>query len=424
MALSDGNPAEAASEYDLFEGTSYRTIRRLRAGGMGEVFLVEHRTTRRAVVAKLIHATLAADARLMERLRIEAQALAQLNHQYIVKILGFEKTRTQRPFLVMEYLEGQTLADELAVSGPLPVLEAVSFACQLLSALGAAHEKGLVHRDIKPDNLFLCSLPEGRRCLKLLDFGVVRVMPGSDAVKPLPHDLRTRSGMVVGTPRYVSPEGALGQRVDARADLYSVALVLYLMLVGRGPFDHFEGMQLLLSAHAAENPELPSRLSKTPIPPELDRAVLKGLAKNPDDRFQTADEFQRCLEEVAEHLRRPLGWLETTAFVVNHAAAEPAAAAPPASSAAPRISAPSLDPAFSATMPLSVASASVAPASLESPSAASTDGDAAPEVVPSPFPTGDRSRFSTMSTVAIFIAALLVAGLAAVTLVSWLRGRS
>src|SRR5215204_3471366 len=134
MAFSDGNPGEAPSEYDVFEGTPYRTIRRLRAGGMGEVFLVEHRTTRRAVVAKLIHATLASDPRLMERLRIEAQALARLNHQHIVKVIGFEKTRTQRPFLVMEYLEGRTLADELAVAGPPSVLEAVSFACQLLSA--------------------------------------------------------------------------------------------------------------------------------------------------------------------------------------------------------------------------------------------------------------------------------------------------
>jgi eukaryotic-like serine/threonine-protein kinase len=424
MAFSDGNPAEAPSEYDLFEGTPYRTVRRLRAGGMGEVFLVEHRTTRRAVVAKLIHATLAADARLMERLRIEAQSLAQLNHQYIVKILGFEKTRTQRPFLVMEYLEGQTLADELAVSGPPPVLEAVSFACQLLSALGAAHEKGLVHRDIKPDNLFLCSLPDDRRCLKLLDFGVVRVMPGSDAVKPLPHDLRTRSGMVVGTPRYVSPEGALGQRVDARADLYSVALVLYLMLVGRGPFDHFEGMQLLLSAHAAEAPELPSRLSKTPIPPELDRAVLMGLAKNPDDRFQTAAEFQRCLEEVAEHLRKPLGWLETTAFVVSNSGTEPPAPAPPVISIAPRAPAPALDPAFSATMPLSVATASVAPPSVAPRSAVSNADEAAPKVVLSPQPTGSPPQRSTLAVVIIFMAALLVAGLAAVVLVSWLRGGS
>lgn len=246
-------------------------------------------------------------------------------------------------------------------------------------------------------------------------------MPGSDAVKPLPHDLRTRSGMVVGTPRYVSPEGAMGQRVDARADLYSVALVLYLMLVGRGPFDHFEGMQLLLSAHAAEDPGLPSRLSKTPIPPELDRAVLKGLAKNPDDRFQTADEFQRCLEQVAEYLRKPLGWLETTAFVVSHAVAEPSAAAPPVSSSAPRASSrrPELTP--SATIPVSVASGVVASGAV-----ASRAEEPAPEVVPlpSPSPSGERPTPSSLGAVAIFIVALLVAGLAALALVSWLRGRS
>jgi serine/threonine-protein kinase len=314
MVLSEANSAGPASGYDLFDETPYRTIERLRAGGMGEVYLVEHRTTRRRVVAKLIHAKLGADPRLMERLRIEAQALGQLNHQNIVRVIGFERTRTQRPFLVMEYLEGRTLADEIAARGPLPVHEAVSYACQALSALAAAHEKGLVHRDIKPDNLFVCPLPDGRSCLKLLDFGVVRVLPGSDAVRPLPPDYRTRTGAVVGTPRFVSPEGAEGRPVDARADLYALGLVLYAMLVGRGPFDHLEGDHVLIAAHVAEEPEPPSRFAREPLPPELDRAVLKALSKDPDQRFQSAEEFQGFLEHVSELLRRPQGWLETTVF--------------------------------------------------------------------------------------------------------------
>jgi len=122
MALSQGISARPTPGLDLFEGTPYRAIRRLRAGGMGEVFLVEHRTTGRKVVAKLIHAKLAAEPALMERLRIEAQSAAQLDHEYVVKILAFEQTRAGRPFLVMEYLEGRTLAEELAARGPLPVL--------------------------------------------------------------------------------------------------------------------------------------------------------------------------------------------------------------------------------------------------------------------------------------------------------------
>lgn len=320
MALPQGTSAGLALGLDLFEGTAYRTIRRLRAGGMGEVFLVEHRTTGRRVVAKLIHAKLAADPALMERLRIEAQSAAQLDHEYVVKILAFEQTRTGRPFLVMEYLEGRTLAEELAARGPLPVLEAVSFACHLLSALTAVHEKGLVHRDIKPDNLFVCPGSDGAGCLKLLDFGVVRVMPGSHAVEPLPHDFRTRTGVVVGTPRFVSPEGAMGQPVDPRGDLYAAGLALYIMLVGRGPFDHFDGEQMLLTAHATEDPAAPSVLANEPVPPVLDRIVLKALAKQPLDRFQTADEFRAALESVADLLRRPSGWLHTTAFDVSRVA--------------------------------------------------------------------------------------------------------
>jgi len=193
----------------------------------------------------------------------------------------------------------------------------VSFACHLLSALTAVHEKGLVHRDIKPDNLFVCPRSDGTGCLKLLDFGVVRVMPGSHAVEPLPHDFRTRTGVVVGTPRFVSPEGAMGQPVDPRGDLYAAGLALYIMLVGRGPFDHVNGEQMLLTAHATEDPEPPSLLANEPVPPVLDRIVLKALAKQPLERFQTADEFRKVLEAVAELLKRPSGWLHTTAFDVS-----------------------------------------------------------------------------------------------------------
>jgi len=410
MALSHGTSASSAPGLDLFEGTPYRTIQRLRAGGMGEVFLVEHRTTGRRVVAKLIHAKLAADPALVERLRIEAQSAAQLDHEYVVKILAFEQTRTGRPFLVMEYLEGRTLAEEIMARGPLPVLEAVSFSCHLLSALTAVHEKGLVHRDIKPDNLFVCPSSDGTRCLKLLDFGVVRVMPGSHAVDPLPHDFRTRTGVVVGTPRFVSPEGAMGQPVDPRGDLYAVGLCLYIMLVGRGPFDHFDGEQMLLTAHATEDPEAPSRLSQTPIPPELDRALLKALAKNPEDRFQTAEEFQHHLEQVEVSLRRPSGWLETTAFHAGDVAP--------------------LQPAVTLTAPQPTVETRALPSPVVSPLRPSTpasDSPVPPAIEPSlaPIPaTADRTRLRLSPLVAaiVFTIALVIAGLAALGLVTVLRG--
>ncbi len=404
MALPQTSGPEPAAGDDLFEGTPYRAIERLRAGGMGEVFLVEHRATGRRVVAKLIHAKLAADARLMERLRIEAQSLAELDHYHIVRILGLDKTRTHRPFLVLEYLEGQTLADELKTSGVPHVLEALSFASHLLSAVGAAHEKGLVHRDIKPDNIFVCSLQDGRRFVKLLDFGVVRVMPGSTAVAPMPQDLRTNTGVVLGTPRYVSPEGALGEEVDPRADLYSVGLVLYSMLVGRGPFDHWEGDDGLLHAHAREAPEPPSRYALEPIPLELDRAVLKALAKNPDERFQTADEFQACLVQIADSVRRPAGWLETLAFdasgMLAPASEEPQG--PPPSEVA------------------AVAAIALRP-SDHAPGANKPPSKSALEVAVRP-PEPRRGRRGSVGAVVLFVAGMLIAGLAVIGLVTIVQG--
>jgi serine/threonine-protein kinase len=139
--------------------------------------------------------------------------------------------------------------------------------------------------------------------LKVLDFGVACTMPEALLLGPNPLAVPTGAGMVVGTPRYVSPEGALARRVDHRADLYSAALVLYFALAGRGPFDHIQSPLLLLSAHVAEEPEPPSRFSQAVIPPELDRAVLRALRKVPAERFQSADELREELERIMSQLQ-------------------------------------------------------------------------------------------------------------------------
>jgi eukaryotic-like serine/threonine-protein kinase len=400
MALTEGIPA-GFTGYDPFEGTAYRAGRRLRAGGMGELYLVEHRATGRIVVAKLLHQRLASDARLVERLRIEAQSAAQIDHHHVVKVLGVDRTTAGQLFIVMEYLQGRTLAEQMAAEGVPHVLEAVAFTCQLLSALQATHAKGLVHRDIKPDNLFICEAHEGPRYLKLLDFGVARVMPGSTAVEPLPQGFETRTGVVVGTPRFVSPEGAMGQRVDPRADLYSVGLVLYIMLAGRGPFDHFEGDHMLLTAHAAEDPEAPSRLATEPVPPELDRAVLKALAKDPTERFQSAQEFQNVLEMVAKLLQEPTGWLETSTFDPSMVRASVDAVAPtvPIVPAAPSVPA--------AVGPLPVEQSRAAPPQAET---------LEPSLVAS------KPRLG-VGQVMLFVVGVLIAGLAVVGLVTVLQGR-
>lgn len=284
---------------DLFQGTPYRLIRPLGEGGMGAVFLVEHVDLGRRFVAKVLHLRLAGNATLIDRMRVEAQSMGRLQHPNTVRINGFGTTHDGRPFLVMEWLQGHLLSDELEYRGQLPASEALELASQMLSALGAAHAIGVVHRDIKPENLFLCEGVTGRGRLKVLDFGVARVMPDAPEGAPDPLVVPTGTGVVVGTPRYVSPEGAMGRRVDARADVYAAALVLYNMLAGRGPFDAFDG-ERLLAAHAFDDPEPPSRYARELVPESLDAAVLKALSKNAEDRFQTALAFKGELDRILD----------------------------------------------------------------------------------------------------------------------------
>jgi len=301
--LSPSVSDSISSSDDPLAGEPYRAIRLLGAGGMGEVFLAEHRRFATPCVVKIQHARLGHDPSVADRIRLEAESLARLNHANIVSILGSGQTLDERPYIVMEYLRGQTMADEFAARGQLPPLEALSYICQLLRGLAAAHAIGVVHRDIKPDNLFLCDGPRGNRLLKMLDFGVAYVSPEARVTGPNPLSVPTATGTVVGALRYVSPEGALARRVDHRADLYSAALVLYFAIAGRGPFDHIQSALLLLSAHAAEEPDPPSHFAKGHIPPELDRAILRALRKAPSERFQTADEFREELEKIMEQLR-------------------------------------------------------------------------------------------------------------------------
>lgn len=411
MATVEPSPA-GYTGYDPFEGTQYRALQRLRAGGMGQVWLVEHRATGRRVVAKMLHERLASDPKLVERLRLEAVGTAQLNHHHIVKVLGVDTTKRGQLFIIMEYLLGHTLAEQLATEGALRVLEAVTFGCQLLSALRAAHAIGLVHRDVKPDNIFVCQPPEGSRYIKLLDFGVARVLPGSTAVEPLPKMFETRTGVVVGTPRFVSPEGAMGQRVDERADLYSAGLVLYAMLAGRGPFDHLEGDHLLLTAHATDDPAPPSRLATDPVPPELDRAVLKALAKDPSQRFQTAAEFHAVLDEVAHQLQQPTGWLETSAFDAAAFRESAARGEPMAVANTERL------------VPLAPLANNDAPANGGAPAAVLEASSGVRDIAPEPGSAATaphaRSRI-TLSQIIWFAVGLAIAGLAVLGLVTVLE---
>lgn len=287
---------------DPLIGLPYCALRRLGAGGMGEVFLAEHRELGKLCVVKILHPRFAGDERLADRVRLEARALGRIRNPHIVSVSGAGVTSDGRPFIVMEYLEGRTVEGELRQRGAFSLPEALTYTCDLLQALEAAHACGIVHRDIKPGNLFLCEAPDGTRTLKVVDFGLSRVMPDAPLGAPLPLPVPTDAGIVIGTPRFVSPEGAQAQPVDHRADLYGAALVLYVMLAGRGPFDHIRSERMVISAHAHDKPQPPSQFAKQPVPPNLDRVVLYGLRKNPADRFQSAASFRERLQQIQREL--------------------------------------------------------------------------------------------------------------------------
>jgi serine/threonine-protein kinase len=248
------------------------------------------------VVVKLIHRHLADRRDLADRLRLEAEALAAVDHPNVVRVVGSGATAEGRASLAMERLEGRTLRAELAARGTIPATEAIDLAVQALAGLEAVHRAGLVHRDVKLDNLFLCDAPPGgARVVKILDLGVAKLLAGA---RPAPLAVPTAEGVSLGTPRFFSPEQATGAPLDARADIYAMGLVLYALVTGRAPFAHHHAVDALLRAHAEETPEPPSRRAPAPLPAGREAAILKALAKRPPDRFPSAAAFAEALRRI------------------------------------------------------------------------------------------------------------------------------
>ena len=286
-------PGQSAEVIEaLLLATPYRYCKYIGRGGMGAVYEVEHRFLGRRFVLKVLHARFAGEPQFVDRMRVEAQSMARLHHPNVVDVVDFWTAVDGRPCIVMELLQGRTLAQELAQRRKPPVAETVGIIRQVLSALGAAHAVGIVHRDIKPENIFLTAAG----IVKVLDFGVARVLPASGNRSVVPLALPTDTGTIVGSPRFVSPEGAAGRKVDERADIYSVGLVSYVMLTGRGPFDAFGQVQV----------EPPSRFAGPEVTSELDAVVMKAIEQEPDARYQSVADFSKALDAFAS--RNPSPW--------------------------------------------------------------------------------------------------------------------
>ena len=269
----------------------YWLVRRLGTGGMGEVYLAEHRLLKRTCAVKIIRPGQAADPIELARFEREVRATARLSHPNTVEVFDYGRTEDGTFFYVMEFLPGLSLDEVVKRHGPMPPGRVIYLLRQVCGALAEAHAAGLVHRDVKPGNIFASY--RGGKCdvAKLLDFGLVHGPALGRGVEPT--DV-SREGMIRGTPLYMAPEQILGDgTLDRRCDLYALGAVAYRLLTGVPPFVRDSRMQVM-SAHAYE-PVLPPSLRNPAVPADLERVVLRCLAKSPDGRYPDADALERAL---------------------------------------------------------------------------------------------------------------------------------
>ncbi|MDP9192431.1 MAG: protein kinase [Acidobacteriota bacterium] len=261
---------------------TYRLISRLGAGGMGEVWRAEDTKLLRQVAIKILPEQLAADEEWKERFLREARTVAQMNHPNIATIYSIDQ-QGDTLFIAMELIEGQSLGEVMA-KGPMIPADAVRVAIHVCDGLSEAHAKGIIHRDIKPDNIILSP-----RFVKVLDFGIAKQIGGT-ADPSL-----TQGGMVIGTPHYMSPEQALGRAVDARTDIFSLGVVIYEMLSGSKPFTGDAVTEILLKIVMSEPRDIAQ--AAFGITPALASIVRRCMQKQPDDRFQDCEELRTTLAQ-------------------------------------------------------------------------------------------------------------------------------
>jgi serine/threonine protein kinase len=294
MADASGAPVKPG---DTIEGR-YRVIRALDAGGMGSVFLAEHVLIKRRVAVKLLRAELAEDADVLERFMNEARAAGTLGHPNIVESTDMGFTRDGLPYIVFEYLEGSLLTDEIYRVRGMPIRRALRIGRQIASALAAAHAAGVVHRDLKADNIFLTDREEASDHVKVLDFGIASFIEAEGG------SVKNRE-MVIGTPQFMAPEQITApETVDQRADIYALGVILYEMLAARRPFDNDEDPEAVFRQVVSD--PVPA-LGVPDLPPGFEEMLLdKFLAKRADDRYQTMKDVEGALNAFAGAVR-PVG---------------------------------------------------------------------------------------------------------------------
>jgi serine/threonine protein kinase/cytochrome c-type biogenesis protein CcmH/NrfG len=292
----------------------YRLGEKLGEGGMGTVYRAKHTLMDKTVAIKVIHPDLTHSDEVAKRFEREAKSASRLTDPHCINVTDFGRTKNGELFLVMEYLEGETLADRLREKSPLPLEKAIQIARQILKALAHAHGAGVVHRDLKPDNVMLVTHGDNADFVKVFDFGVAKLLTNTDGIdvaktsdfraakSPSTDDRMenlTQAGLVLGTPAYLAPEQGRGKAIDHRADLYAVGVILFEMLAGLRPFRGSSAFDIVLAHLNEPIPTLPKTCN---APRAIHAIIKKSLAKNPQDRFDSAEQFIAALDGIGSPL--------------------------------------------------------------------------------------------------------------------------
>lgn len=290
LSLTDEQPDPYIGQTLLDQ---FKIEEKIGAGGMGSVYRARQTTLDRDVAIKILHSELADNRDAVRRFKREARVCTALDHPNVVRVLLFGQLPSGSLYIVMEYLRGRSLQDVLAREGALPVHRALHIASQICDGVGEAHAQGVVHRDIKPENIVLVTRGRDADFVKVLDFGIARMLWGEDQTQA------TQSGLVFGTARYISPEGAAGEPTDARSDVYSLGVLTYQLLAGETPFDAPTPVGMLMKHIHSTPPHLLTHERARHVPEPIADVVMRALSKNPEGREPDALAFGDALRRAA-----------------------------------------------------------------------------------------------------------------------------
>ncbi len=311
---NDGHELARCDDEDLIGTTiagSYVLDELVGEGGMGLVFRAHHVRLRRTFAVKLLFGELGADSTMRIRFAHEAAAASQLGHPNVVAVVDFGRTPEGLSYLVMEYVDGEPLSEVIEREAPLSPTRTIQIASEIAQGLGHVHSKGLVHRDLKPENILLESRGDGPPRPRILDFGLATsAFPSRDEPRITEH------GYVVGTPTYIAPEQVRDTRVDHRADLYALGVVMYEMLAGKPPFQG-ESADVALRNMLAPIPPVAAINPDVSVPPRLEAIVVRLLQKDPDARYQSASALLAALDTAATHIAETAGGPSIAAFLLR-----------------------------------------------------------------------------------------------------------